>query len=61
MSKDIHNNLCGIIKYGQKPICIPITLNNPLEVIFFNKKYSITILTRPTQIVKVYFILKTGF
>ena len=41
-----------------KTICITITLNNPLKVCFFNKNYTITTQTRPTQIVKVYFLLK---
>ena len=41
-----------------KAICKPITFNNPLKVYFSNKKYSITTQTRPTQIVKVYFLLK---
>ena len=45
----------------QKIFCIPITFNNPLKVCFSNKKYPITIQTRPTQIVKVYFLLKDGF
>ena len=36
---------------------IPITFNNLLKVGFMNKKYLITsIQTRPTQIVKVYFL-----
>ena len=35
--------------------------NNPLKVCFSNKKYTITTQTQPTQIVKVYFSLKTGF
>ena len=42
----------------QNIICIPITLNNPLKVCFSNKKYTITTQTRPTQIIKVYFLLK---
>ena len=42
-------------------ICIPITSNNPVKVCFSNKKYAITIQTHPTQIVKVYFLLKTRF
>ena len=32
-------------------ICMPITFNNPLKAFFLNKKYLITIQTRPTQIV----------
>ena len=43
------------------PLCIPITLNNPLKACFLNKKYPITTQTRPTQIVKVNFLLKTWF
>ena len=35
-----------------------ITFNNPLKVCFSNQKYIITTQTRPTQIVKVYFLLK---
>ena len=35
-----------------------ITYNNPLKVCFSNKKNTITTQTRPTQIVKVYFLLK---
>ena len=42
-------------------ICIPITFNNPLKVCFLNKKYTITIQTRPKQIVKVYFLLRNRF
>ena len=41
--------------------CIPITFNNALDVCFSNKKYPITIKTRQTQIVKVYFLLKNQF
>ena len=47
---------------GKYPfVYLPITFNNPLKACFSNKKYLITILTRPTQIVKVYFLLKTQF
>ena len=35
-----------------------ITFNNPLKVCFSNKKYTITTKTRPSQIVKVYLLLK---
>ena len=43
--------------------CTPITLyNNPLKVCFSNKKYHITIQTRPpTQIVKLNYLLKNQF
>ena len=37
---------------------ITLTFNNPLKVCFRIKRYPITIQTRPTQIVKVYFLLK---
>ena len=37
---------------------MPITFNNTLKSFFLNKEYPITIQTRPTQIVKVYFLLK---
>ena len=51
------------IRFSQKQMiinnfCIPITFNNPLKVCFSNKKYTITTQTRPTQIVKVYFLVK---
>ena len=43
-------------------MCTPlITFNNPIKVCFSNKKYPITIQTRPTQIVKVYFLMKNRF
>ena len=42
-------------------ICIPITFDNPLKANFSNNKYLITIQTRQTQIVEVYFLLQTGF
>ena len=35
----------------QKEICIQIDFNNPLKVCFSNKKYLMTIQTRPTQII----------
>ena len=41
--------------------CIPITFNNPLNVCFSNKKYTITIQTRPTQIVKLFKPVFNGF
>ena len=44
-----------------KFIWIPITFNNPLKALFSNKKYPTTIQTHPTQIVKVYFLLKIRF
>ena len=47
-------SLCLYLNY----ICIPITFNNQLKVFFSFKKYTITTQTRPTQIVKVYFLLK---
>ena len=42
-------------------LCIPITFNNMLKACLFNKKYLITIQTRLTQIVKVYFLFKNQF
>ena len=39
-------------------ICISITFNNPLKVCFSNKKYLITIQTRPTQIVISIFLIE---
>ena len=39
-------------------VCIPIKPNNPLKTCLSNKKYLITIQTCPTQILKVYFLLK---
>ena len=50
-----------MMKISEKNICIPITFNNPLKECFLYKKYLITIQTRPTQIVKVYFLLRNGF
>ena len=41
--------------------CIPINFNNPIKVCISNKKYPITIQKRPTQIVKVYFLLNNCF
>ena len=40
---------------------MPIIFNNPLKACIWNKKYLITIQTRPPQIVEVYFLLKTVF
>ena len=40
---------------------MPITFNNPLKACLSNKKYSITIQTRPTQLVKVYLSFKNQF
>ena len=37
---------------------MPIKFNNPLKACFSNKKSPITVQTRPTEIVKVYFLLK---
>jgi hypothetical protein len=51
----MNNKIDIMIK--KKYFCIPIPFNNPLKVCFSNKKYPITIQTRPTQIVKV----KPGF
>ena len=48
-------NIKALIK---KDFCISITFNNPLKVCFSNKKNTVTTQTRPTQIVKVYFLLK---
>ena len=42
----------------EKNVYLPITFNNPSKVYFSNKKYLITTKTSPTQIVKVYFLLK---
>ena len=52
----ILKHICNAIQAG-----VPITLNNPSKASFSNKKYPITIQTRPTQIVKVYFLLKNLF
>ena len=49
-------NIESLLK--KKHICIQITFNNPLKVCFSNKNYTIKTQTRPTQIVKVYFLLK---
>ena len=38
-------------------ICIQTTFNNPLKVCFSNKKYHITIQTRPIQIYKSIFLI----
>ena len=46
---------------NQFELCIPITFNNPLKSCFSNNKYHIKIQARPTQIVKVYFLLKKRF
>ena len=46
------------IRRSKRYICIPITFSNPLKVCFAYKKYTITTKTRPTQIVKVSFLLK---
>ena len=35
-----------------------MTFNNQLKACFSNKEFTITTQTRPTQIVKVYFLLK---
>ena len=40
--------------------CIQITFNNSIKVCFSNKKYTIIIQTRATQIKTVYFLLKIG-
>ena len=42
-------------------ICILITFNNPLKACFSNKRYLITIQICPTQIIRVYFLLKKRF
>jgi hypothetical protein len=51
----------SLLKVFFKYIFIPITFNNQLKVCFSNRKYPLAIQTRPTQIVKVYFLLKTRF
>ena len=38
--------------------CVPITFNTAIKACFSNKKYHVTIQTRTTQIVIVYFLLK---
>ena len=48
----------ALIALAIKTIYIPITFNNPLKASFF---YPFTIQTQPTQIVKVYFLLKNRF
>ena len=49
----------GLFVNDDKTIfCVQICFNNPIETYFSNKKYLITIQTRPTQIVKLYFLLK---
>ena len=41
---------------------IPITFNNPLKACFSNRKFILTIQTRPTQIViGIFLIEKSGF
>ena len=54
-------NVSFLIKSFFKYIFIPITFNNQLKVCFSNRKYPLAIQTRPTQIVKVYFLLKNRF
>ena len=44
-----------------KTFCISITFNNPLKVYFSNKKYLITIQTRPTPILKSIFLIENPF
>ena len=44
-------------KYKNNIFGIPTTFNNPFKACFSNKKY-IIIQTHPTQIVKVYFLMK---
>ena len=56
-----HMDTFHVDDQNKKGICIPITFNNPLKVSFSNKKYLFTIQTRTTQIVKVFFLLKTVF
>ena len=56
--KNLYSNKRMFQNYGQNVFCIPITFNNPLKVCFSNNKYTITTQTRPTQIVKVYFLLE---
>ena len=51
--KLILNHLLSLLTYK-----ILLYTNNPLKVCFSNKKYLIIIQTRPTQIEKVYFLLK---
>ena len=53
-------NIFLFLEKQTKIFCIPITFNNPLKAkaSFSNKKYPITFQTCPTQIVKVYFLLK---
>ena len=45
-------------KQTNRVMFICLALNNPLKVCFSNKKTTITTQTCPTQIVKVYFLLK---
>ena len=45
-------------KYFRKQFCITLNFNNPLKVCFWNKKYLITIQTRPTPIVKSIFLIE---
>ena len=53
MFVDFYLTIIALILFLYK-ICIPMTFNNTLKVCFLDKKYLITINTRPTQIVKVY-------
>ena len=38
------------------PFCSPITFNNPIKACFSNKKYTVVIQTRPTQIMNIIII-----
>ena len=53
-----YSNVYFQIRKVRNNFCIPMTFNNPLKVCFFSKKNTITTQTCPTQIVKVYLLLK---
>ena len=63
ISTSAHKNFALTLLYSlefYELICIQITFNNSLKVYFSNKKNTVTSQTRLIQIVKVYFLLKTG-
>ena len=48
-------NMQKYLIHNKKPFCVPINFDNPLKACFSNKKYPVTIQTRPAQILTEYF------
>ena len=51
-------NLHKCLVYNKNPFCLQIAFDNPLKACFSNKKYLVTIKTRPTKILSSIFLIE---